>query len=135
MQEIDDRIYELVGEGMTVLNVLGHGFREKTYERALLVEFQHLDIRYMQQKQYTVINRGVKIDEYIPDLEVEDCVIVDTKVIERIGDNEIGQMLNYLKISGKQFGLILNFKHPKIEWRKVTLQSDATSNSPNINVH
>ena len=120
---IDDQIYKVVGAAMTVHTTIGYGLREKTYERALCVELDHLDIPYSQQTIYPVLYRGVKIDEYIPDLEVEDTFIVDTKTIEKIGDNELGQMLTYLRITGKSTGLIINFKHPSLQWRKVTLNT------------
>lgn len=50
-------------------------------------------------------------------------MIVDTKTIEAIGDFELGQMLTYLRITGKATGLIINFKHPSLQWRKVTLNA------------
>jgi GxxExxY protein len=56
----------------------------------------------------------------VPDLEVEDALVVDVKTIETIGVNELGQMLTYLKITKKTAGLIINFKHPSLQWRKVT---------------
>ncbi len=106
---------------MTVHSTIGYGLREKTYERALVVELQHLGIQHSQQSIYPVTYRGVKIDEYIPDLEIEDSIVVDTKAIEAIGDYELGQMLSYLRITHKTTGLIINFKHPSLQWRKVTL--------------
>lgn len=120
---IDDLIYRVVGAAMTVHTAIGYGLREKTYERALVIELEHLGIPYSQQSIYPVIYRGVKVDEYIPDLEVEDTLIVDTKTIEAIGENELGQMLTYLRITGKSTGLIINFKHPSLQWRKVTLKA------------
>jgi GxxExxY protein len=120
---IDDLIYRVVGAAMTVHTAIGYGLREKTYERALVVELEHLGIPYSQQSIYPVIYRGVKVDEYVPDLEVEDTLIVDTKTIEAIGENELGQMLTYLRITGKSTGLIINFKHPSLQWRKVTLKA------------
>ena len=48
-------------------------------------------------------------------------VVVDTKTIERITDHEMGQMLNYLKITDLQFGMLINFKHSKLEWKRVVL--------------
>ena len=120
---IDDLIYRVVGAAMSVHTAIGYGLREKTYERALVVELEHLGIPYSQQSIYPVIYRGVKVDEYIPDLEVEDTLIVDTKTIEAIGENELGQMLTYLRITGKKTGLIINFKHPSLQWRKVTLKA------------
>lgn len=118
---IDELIYKVVGAAMTVHTTLGYGLREKTYERSLVVEMEHLGIRHSQQSAYPVIYRDVKVDGYIPDLEIEEVLIVDTKTIEAIGDNELGQMLTYLRITGKNTGLIINFKHPSLQWRKVTL--------------
>lgn len=46
-------------------------------------------------------------------------IVVDTKVIEKITDREVGQMMNYLKITGYRLGYILNFKNPKLEWKRV----------------
>ncbi|MDG1241424.1 MAG: GxxExxY protein [Opitutae bacterium] len=120
-------VFKIVGAAMTVHNTIGHGLREKTYERALVVEFQHLGISYDQQHRYPVPYRNVKVDEYIPDLEVEDLIVVDTKVVTQIHDDDIGQIINYLKITGKNTGLILNFKHPKLEWRKVTYNPSSPS--------
>jgi GxxExxY protein len=61
------------------------------------------------------------VGEYIPDLIVGGAVVVDAKVIDRITNHELGQMLNYLKITGLKVGLILNFKHAKLEWKRVSL--------------
>jgi GxxExxY protein len=63
-----------------------------------------------------VIYKSVKVGEYIPDLIVFDEIVVDTKTIDRIIDVERGQILNYLKITQLRVGLLLNFKHPKLEW-------------------
>ena len=127
VNKTEDLVFKIVGAAMTVHNVIGHGLREKTYERALAVEFQHLGISYNQQHRYPVLYRDIKVDEYIPDLEVEDLIVVDTKVVEKIHDDDIGQIINYLKITGKATGLILNFKHPKLEWRKVTYNPSSAS--------
>lgn len=118
-KEFDNLTLRLNGAAMTILNELGHGLREKAYERALCVELDHLKIPYDQQRCYPVFYRGIKVDEYIPDLEVEETLLLDTKVVPKIGDIEIGQMLHFLKISQKPVGLIQNFKHPKLEWRLV----------------
>ena len=60
---------------------------------------------------------------YIPDLICFDQVIVDTKTVEQISDREVGQMLNYLKVTGHEVGLLINFKHAQIEWKRVVLQT------------
>jgi len=102
-----------------VLNELGHGLLEKPYENALCVEFGIRKIPFNQQLRFDVRYKGVKVSEYVPDLIVSEIVVVDTKVIPRITDHEIGQMLNYLRITGLPVGLILNFKHSKLEWKRV----------------
>jgi len=57
-------------------------------------------------------------------------IVIDTKTIDRISDAEVGQMLNYLKITGLSVGLIINFKRPKLEWRRVVrMASHPTSHS------
>jgi len=115
----NDLVYQVVGCAMEVINELGHGLREKTYEKALVVEFKRNNILFSQQKIYRVYYKNVHIDDYIPDLLVNDGLIVEIKVVENICDEHIGQVINYLKISGCSLGLILNFKHSKLEWKRV----------------
>jgi len=112
-------VHQIVGCAMEVLNVLGHGLLEKPYENALAVEFGLQDIPFKQQPRFDVHYKSVKIGQYIPDLICFDQIVVDTKTIERITNNEIGQMLNYLKITGLQLALVLNFKHAKLEWKRI----------------
>ncbi len=112
---------EIIGCAMEVLNTLGHGLLEKPYKNALVVEFGLRGVQYAQQPRYNVDYKGVTVGEYIPDLIVADKVVVDTKVIDRITDHELGQMLNYLKITKMKVGLILNFKRAKLEWKRVSL--------------
>lgn len=109
----------IIGAAFVILNEVGHGFHEKPYENALAIEFRHLGIPFVQQPCFPMLYRGERIGEYIPDLIAFNQVIVDTKTIERITDHEIGQMLNYLKITGLPVGLIINFKHSKLEFRRV----------------
>ena len=113
--------HEIIGCAMEVLNTLGHGLLEKPYENALVVEFGVRGIPFEQQPRYDVIYKTVKVGEYIPDLIVHEKIVVDTKTIDRITDHEKGQILNYLKITGLQVGLILNFKYAKLQWERVVL--------------
>jgi len=114
-------VYRIVGCAMEVLNGLGHGLREKTYERALAVEFRLNEIGFDQQRIFPVTYKGELIDEYIPDLVAFGQVIVEAKTIETIGDFERGQVLNYLRITKFRVGVILNFKHPKLQWERLIL--------------
>ena len=76
-----------------------------------------------------MVYKNTKVGLYVPDLIVFDKIIVDTKVIDRITDHELGEMLNYLKITGFEVGLILNFRHARLQWKRVVLSS--TMNSHN----
>jgi GxxExxY protein len=118
----NDLVYKVIGAAMAVSRGLKHGLREKTCERALEVEFRHLGLEFTNQHQYPVYYRGEKIDVFIPDLEVERKVIVETKVADKIIDDHIGQLLNYLKITGLEVGLILNFRYASLQYKKVVYQ-------------
>lgn len=109
----------IIGSAFEVLNEIGHGYHEKPYENSLAVEFNHRQITFLQQPRYPIVYRGVKVSEYIPDLIAYNLVIVDAKVIDRITNHEVGQMLNYLRITGLPVGLILNFKNSTLEFRRV----------------
>ena len=106
---------------MEVSNFLGPGLLEKPYENALTVEFDINNIPFEQQKKFPVDYKGITVCEYIPDLVVFDKIIVDIKSIEKIGSNETAQMLNYLNLTKLKLGLILNFKHSKLEWKRLIL--------------
>lgn len=106
---------------MEVMNGLGPGLLEKPYENALVVEFGLRGIAYKQQQRFDVSYKGVNVGQYIPDLVAFDRVVVDTKVIEKITDLEAAQIMNYLKITGLRVGLILNFRRPRLEWKRIVL--------------
>jgi GxxExxY protein len=114
-------VYAVVGCAIEVLNVRGHGLHEKVYENCLCVEFRLRGIPYTQQERHQVLYKGELVGEYVPDLVVQRKLIVDTKTIDRITDHERGQMLNYLRISALPVGVILNFKHARLEWERLVL--------------
>ena len=69
---------------MEVLNEIGHGFHEKPYENALVIEFRLRGIECLQQKPFDILYKNEKVGDYIPDLIVYEKIVVDTKVIEKI---------------------------------------------------
>ncbi|ARM31156.1 GxxExxY protein [Prosthecochloris sp. HL-130-GSB] len=116
---LKEEVYRIVGCAMEVMNTLGHGLLEKPYENALVVEFGLKGIPFQQQKRFPVVYKSVQVGEYIPDLIAFEKIVVETKTIDRISDIERGQVINYLKITGIRVGLILNFKHAKLEWERL----------------
>jgi len=118
---LKDEVFQVVGCAIEVVNTLGHGLVEKPYEHALVIEFLLRKIPFKQQPPYDVLYKGHKIGLFIPDLIVFDSLVVDTKVIDKITDHERGLMLNYLRITALRVGVILNFKHRKLEWERIAL--------------
>jgi GxxExxY protein len=118
---LKDEVFQVVGCAIEVLNTLGHGLVEKPYENALVIEFLLRKIPFKQQPSYDVLYKGHKIGLFVPDLIVFDALVVDTKVIDKITDHERGLILNYLRITGLRVGVILNFKHRKLEWERIAL--------------
>jgi GxxExxY protein len=114
-------VFQIVGCAIEVLNMLGHGLVEKPYENALVVEFRLRKIPFRQQPSFDVLYKRERVGVFVPDLIAFDSVVVDTKVIERITDHERGVMLNYLRVTGLRVGVILNFKHRKLEWERIAL--------------
>jgi GxxExxY protein len=118
---LKEEVFQIVGCAIEVLNTLGHGLVEKPYENALVVEFGLRKIPFRQQPSFEVLYKGHKVGLFIPDLIAFDTVIVDAKMIDRITDHERGLMLNYLRITRLRVGVILNFKHRKLEWDRIVL--------------
>ena len=104
-----------------VMNELGHGWNEKIYENALTVEFRRCEIAFDQQRRFPVEYKGERVGEFVPDLIAYNAVIIDAKTIESITDHERGQMLNYLRITKLRVGLLLNFKHAKLQWERLVV--------------
>lgn len=84
-----------------------------------MVEFGLRRIPVIQQPDFPVIYKSVYVGSYVPDWIWFAMVVVDTKTIEEIKDHETGKMLNYLKATNLQVGLLINFKHPKLEFKRV----------------
>jgi GxxExxY protein len=118
---LKSEVVQVVGCAIEVLNTLGHGLVEKPYENALVIEFLVRKIPFKQQPSHDVFCKGHKIGVFVPDLIVSDALVVDTKVIDKITDHERGLMLNYLRITGLRVGVIVNFKHRKLEWERIAL--------------
>jgi len=114
-------VFQIIGCAIEVPNTLGHGIVNKPYENALVVELGLRKIPVRQQPAFDVLYKGQKVGLFIPDLIAFDSIVADTKVIDRITDHERGLMLNYLRITGLRVGVILNFKHRKLEWERIVL--------------
>ena len=103
----------------TVYNSLGYGFLEKVYENALAIELRALGLKVEQQARITVYYAGQVVGEYFADLLINETVIVELKASRAIAPEHEAQLLNYLKATSYEVGLLLNFgPEPQIK-RKV----------------
>lgn len=109
----------IIGAGMTVLNTLRPGLNEKAYENALVIELRKRGHRVDQQRRFDVRYDGVVVDTLIPDMLVDDLVIVDPKVAEAFTDTHVAQMMGYLTITELRLALLINFKFGDLRWKRV----------------
>ena len=92
-----------------VYNELGYGFLEKVYERAMILELKNLGLKIEQQKRISVYYKEEKVGDYFSDLVVNDQIILELKAVENIAPEHEVQLVNYLKATGIEVGLLLNF--------------------------
>jgi GxxExxY protein len=92
-----------------VYNELGYGFLEKVYERAMLVELKHQGLACRAQQPIIVFYEDVEVGEYYADILVEGTVILELKAAEGIREEHEAQLLNYLRATDIEVGLLLNF--------------------------
>jgi GxxExxY protein len=111
--------HAIIGPAMTVINVLKPGLDEKLYERALVLELRALAHQVEQQKIFPVLYRGQTIGSLVPDMIVDGQVIVDPKVAEAFHESHLAQMLGYLAITDLKLALLLNFKHARLQVKRV----------------
>jgi len=104
---------------MEVLNELKPGLDEKLYERAITIDLKRRGHRVSVQSSFPVSYRGELIGNLVPDLIVDDAVIVDPKVVTCFTDSHVAQMIGYLNITGLDLALLLNFKNSRLEWKRV----------------
>lgn len=114
-----DLTYKIIGIGMKVHSTLGHGFLEKVYENSMMVAFRSAGIFAEQQVPIKVVFEGVIVGDYFADILVEKTVILELKACERIADIHKSQALNYLKATGIDLALILNFGAKSFEHHRL----------------
>jgi GxxExxY protein len=115
----DSLTERVIGAAFEVSNVLGPGFLEKVYERALLKELALRGIDAKGQAGLQVLYKGQTVGEYIADVLVEGELVVELKCADSISNEHVAQCINYLKASTKRVALLLNFQRPKLQIRRI----------------
>ena len=99
----------IIGIYYNVYNELGFGFLEKVYHKSLLIELKRNGYKIDSEKKVNVYYKNEIVGEYIPDIIINDSVIVELKCVEYLTDIHENQLLNYLKATDCEVGLILIF--------------------------
>ena len=110
---------KIIGSAMRVHSALKPGLDEKIYENALVLELDAIGLQVQQQKSFQVTYRGKPVGTLIPDLIVNNEIIVDTKVATSFHEVHIAQMMGYLAVTDLKLALLVNFKNAKLEWKRV----------------
>jgi GxxExxY protein len=107
-----------------VNNTLGYGFLEKVYENAMLIELKKNDCKVEQQKNIKVFYGNEEVGDYFADLLIDDLVIVELKAAENICNEHEAQLINYLRATKIEVGLLLNFGQKPEFKRKIFMNKN-----------
>ncbi len=118
--EITDKI---ISSFYKVYNTLGYGFLEKVYENSLVIELKRSGLKVSQQQNIKVYYEDYVVGDYFADIIVNDQVVIEIKAAEGFREENRAQLINYLKATDKEVGLLLNFgKTP--EFKRVIFTND-----------
>ena len=116
---LDQTTEKVIGCVHQVSNALGAGFLEKVYENALVFELCQIGFQAAQQHKIEVRYKGVLVGDFVADILVENCIIVEVKAVKALDDIHAAQCLNYLRATGLQVCLLVNFGIPKAAVRRI----------------
>jgi GxxExxY protein len=117
----DPLSHAVLGAAFEVANILGYGFLEAVYRRALVREMIRRDIPVREEVPFPVFYKGDEVGRYFADIVAADKMIVELKCAEALSPSHLAQTLNYLKASRIPAALLINFAKPRIEYRRVVL--------------
>ena len=120
---LKDEVYEIAGAAMDVYFTLGTGFLEPVYQEALAIEMLRRKIPFEREKPLDIYYKGnLLTKKYIADFICFDEIILEIKVVPRLTNIEFAQLINYMKITRKRVGILVNFgSRPKIEWKRIVI--------------
>ena len=118
-----DEAFAIVGAAMDVYYTLGIGFLEPVYHSAMIVELGRRRIPFESEKELKLYYKNIRLEKkYSPDFICYDEIIVELKVVPRISNVEVAQLMNYLKITKKRLGLLINFGSERtLEWKRYVI--------------
>ena len=116
----DEETYAIIGAAMAVHNELGCGFLETVYQEALEQEFLFQTIPYIREKKLAIWYKGQVMQSYYQaDFICFDSVIVELKALQKLSGSEEAQIINYLKASGLNKALLINFGTARLDYKRL----------------
>ncbi len=110
---------KIIGCAMEVHKILGNGFQEVIYQRALAVEMTQQGLEFSREHDMKIFYKGVDIGTRRVDFFVEDKVMVEIKAMLELEDVHLAQAINYLEAYGLEVGLLINFGARSLEFRRL----------------
>ncbi|HQU36527.1 MAG TPA: GxxExxY protein [Anaerolineales bacterium] len=121
----NDLTYKLIGLAMEIHNEIGHGFKEEVYENAFEVKLNHAGIEPFRQYEIHVDFEGERVATFYLDSFPNQQVVVEIKAFShQLTNDELAQVINYLKATGAPVGLLFNFGRRRLEYRRVFPSKD-----------
>lgn len=112
--------YNIINAALQVFNEQGTGFLEKVYQEELGICLEERGIKYEREKKIDLFFHGRKLSTpYYCDLLVDDKIIVELKVTKTLEDIHQAQLLNYLKATGFQLGILINFGESSLKYKRL----------------
>jgi len=125
MKEIvfKEEVYAIMGAAMDVYWQLGRGFLEPVYQEALGIEFRRRRIPFEAQQEIVIYYKGEALKKsYVADFVCYGQIIIELKALEGLCGRDVGQLLNYMKATRLNVGLLINFGSPvRLEWRRYVI--------------
>ena len=117
---IEDKLtYRIIGCAMKVHNILGCGFQEVIYQRALALEFDRARIVYGREVEHSILYQGEEIGSRRADFVVESRVVVELKALTVLESVHVAQARNYLEAYDYEIGLLINFGAESLECKRL----------------
>lgn len=119
----EDITEKIIGCAYEVINELGSGFLESVYEKAMIIALKQKSLNVKNQYPLDVFFRDEKVGEFYADILVDGKIIVELKTVRALAPEHQAQVINYLKATGMETGLLINFGTPKLELRRLNWKS------------
>ncbi|MGD0348902.1 MAG: GxxExxY protein [Verrucomicrobiota bacterium] len=121
---LKDEVYAIVGTAMEVHREKGFGFSEPVYQECMEFELADRKVPAEAQKEMTIFYKGRQLKKtYLADFVAYGKIIVELKALDQLTSREESQVINYLKSSGLEVGVLINFGAPSLEWKRIVLTS------------